>query len=86
MSDLISKKQLLSRLIAGDFRFTTHALLRMEQRFVSVTGIRSCARRWRSVLYQPVNDTWKVSGLDNFGEKLVVICTVQDGVLIVTVY
>jgi len=72
-------------LIKGEFRWSVHATLRAQERFVSELDIRCCARKGKAI-FQPDRGTWKVSGQDEHGEKLIVICKYVAEVLIVTVY
>lgn len=79
-------EELKKRLREGDFRLTLHAIEQMEHRFVLEDDIKSVGRTARRCLFQPEKDTWRVEGKDLDGERLVVVCALEQNVLIVTVF
>lgn len=81
-----TKKFIRVCLAKGRFKLTLHAAERMSERFISQSDIKSCGKTAKKIEFQPDNKTWKVIGKDSDAEKLTVICTVKDGVLIVTAY
>jgi len=58
----------------------------MRQRSVSKADIQSCGRTIRSCLYQAQKATWRIEGDDLDGEIITVICGMDDGVIIVTLF
>ena len=80
------KKLIKECLAKGKFTLTLHAAERMSERYVFEADIKSCGKTAKKIEFQPNNNTWKVLGKDLDGDRLTVICTFKDGVLIVTVY
>lgn len=80
------KKWVKVRLARGEFKLSIHAVERMAQRLVFESDIKACGRTCKKIEYQESKKSWKVIGKDLDGYKLTVICSVKDGVLIVTVY
>jgi hypothetical protein len=70
----------------GRFRFAIHAVRRMKQRSVTKADILACGRTAGSCDYQPERGTYRVEGEDLDGELLIVICGLEDGVVVVTVF
>ncbi len=79
-------KRLKQKLSQGEFRLSSHATVRSLERVVTENDIKTCGKTAKEIIYQPDNDTWKVKGKDLDGHKLTVICSIYNGVLIVTVY
>jgi hypothetical protein len=73
-------------LIAGRFRLSLHASERSYERIVTEDDIRHCGRTAKSIRFQELRGTWRVVGRDCDGETLNVICTVDEHLLILTVY
>lgn len=79
-------EEIKGRLKNGNFRLSLHALERMSERVVVYEDIRSVGRTARRCFFQPEKDTWRTEGTDLDGERLVVICTFEADVLVVTVF
>jgi hypothetical protein len=79
-------KIILSCLARGEFRLSLHALDRADERIVTEGDIVQVGKTARRCVFQPDRGTWRVDGKDLDGERLTVICTLEDGVLVVTVF
>ena len=65
---------------------TTHARLRMSERFVSELDIIEVANTVKTVTYQKANDTFLIVGKDTWKKKLSVSAALRNEVIIVTVF
>jgi hypothetical protein len=63
-----------------------HAAERSIQRFISKADIQSCGRTAKKIEFQHEKKTWKVIGKDLDKEKITVVCSLKDDLLIVTVF
>ena len=79
-------KLIIRRLKAGDFVLTIHARERMNERFVSEMDIVEVAKTMRTIRYQKEKDTYLLSGLSTWKEKLTVSAALRGQVIIVTVF
>lgn len=70
----------------GQFVLTLHARERMNERFVAELDIVEVAKTVESIKRQKANDTYLVSGLSTWKEKLKVAVAVRGEVIIVTVF
>ena len=77
---------ILDALGDGRFRFAIHAVRRMKQRSVTKADIQACGRTAGSCDYQPERGTYRIEGDDLDGEPLIVICGLEDGVVVITVF
>lgn len=77
-------ENILEDLKSGDFKLTTHARQRMNQRNVTMNDIKTCAQNAKVTVQ--ADGTFKVEGYDEDSEELTLICAVSNGTLIVTVY
>ena len=82
----ITKKWIKENLAKGNFRITVHAAERMEERGIFESDLRCCGRTSKKIDFQDDKGTWKVVGKNLDSEKLTVICSVRDRMLIVTTY
>jgi hypothetical protein len=82
----VTQKWIKQRLASGQFKISVHASIRMQERFVLEADIKSCGATARKIEYQADLKTWKVIGKDLDGEKITVICSVKNQLLIVTVF
>jgi hypothetical protein len=80
------EKLIIKRIKAGEFVLTVHARERMNERFVSEMDIVEVAKTLRSIRYQVEKDTYLLSGLSSWKEKLTVSAAVRRQVIIVTVF
>ncbi len=80
------EKLVIKRIKAGEFIFTLHARERMNERFVSEMDIVEVAKTLRSIRYQAEKDTFLLSGLSTWKEKLTVSAALRGQVIIVTVF
>ncbi|MBI4405051.1 MAG: DUF4258 domain-containing protein [Deltaproteobacteria bacterium] len=80
------EKFILKEIRAGNFVLTVHARERMNERFISELDIVEVAKTLRSILYQKKNDTYLLTGLSTWKEKLMVSAAVRGKVIIVTVF
>lgn len=76
--------QILSALSLGDYRVTFHAKLRMSERNISHADIRNCGQSGLAIVQS--DGKIKVVGRDIDGAQLTLICVIEDGVLLVTVF
>lgn len=76
----------LDALKDGIFFISTHAVRRMNQRAITAADIRACGRTARNCIYQAQHGTWLIEGEDLDGVMLTVICGIDKGVIIVTIY
>lgn len=77
---------LILKLSLGEFLLTTHARVRMNERLVSEFDIISAAKNLRSIKHQTLNNTYLVTGVDDFEQVLSVSAAIRDDILIVTVF
>ena len=77
---------ILDALKAGAFLLSVHAIERMKQRCVTAADIQACGRTARSCVYQAQSVTWRIDGECLDGEKLTLICGLDDAVVVVTVF
>lgn len=82
----MTKQEIKQKLARGEFRITSHAVTRMNERYITEADIKSCGRTAKRLTFQEDNDSWKVVGKDLDGYKITVICAVRGHMLIVTVY
>lgn len=80
------EKLIIKRIKAGAFILTVHARERMNERFVSEIDIVEVAKTLRSIRYQKEKDTYLLSGLSTWKEKLMVSAALRAQVIIVTVF
>jgi hypothetical protein len=80
------EKLIIKRIKAGEFVLTVHARERMNERFVSEMDIVEVAKTLRSIRYQEEKDTYLLSGLSTWKEKLMVSAALREQVIIVTVF
>jgi len=76
--------QILSALSLGDYRVTLHAKLRMSERNISHADIRNCGQSGLAMAQS--DGKVKVVGRDIDGVQLTLICVIEDGVLLITVF
>lgn len=74
---------IIEDLINGDYKITDHASIRMGQRGVTRFDISCCAETCKSVVIS--DGKFLVSGVDEAGDELVLICGYRDGTVIVSV-
>ena len=77
---------IIEALRTGSFFLSVHAARRMRHRSVSKADIQNCGRTVRSSLNQAKKSTWRIVGQDLDGEILTVICGMDNGVVVVTIY
>ena len=65
--------------------YTDHALERMAERKVRHSDVLSAIQTARSCLSQR-NGSWRVCGLDTFGDTLTVVMVFVEGALVITVF
>mgnify|MGYP001562672143 CR=1 FL=1 len=80
------EKFILAQLKVGNFSLTIHARERMNERFISELDIVEIAKTLRSIRRQKTNDTYLLSGLSTWKEKLKVSVAVRKEVIVVTVF
>lgn len=71
---------------ANRIEVTKHARERMEERNVRRQDIIHALLNATSWVYQPSNDTWKVTGPDLSELSLAVVVAIDDGVIVVTIF
>ena len=81
-----SEKRIIKELKAGNFVLTVHARERMNERFVSELDIREVAKTLKSIKFQVKTDTYLLTGLSTWKEKLMVSAAIRGKVIIVTVF
>ena len=72
--------------MAGNFILTLHARERMNERLVSELDIVEVANTLRSIRFQAKTDTYLLTGLSTWREKLMVSAAFRSKVIIVTVF
>ena len=77
-------KRILSDICQGRYRITRHAKERMDERGVTSSDIRSCAKTAGSIVQQE-NKKHLISGFDVSGDKLRVVAVWDSETLIITV-
>lgn len=80
------EKFILRKIKLGEYVITSHAWSRMNERHVTGADIIEVARTVRSIQRQDQNDTYLITGLNTWGEKLMMSVAVRDKVIIVTVF
>lgn len=80
------EKLIIKRIKAGEFFLTIHARERMNERFISEMDIVEVAKTLKAIRYQPDKDTYLLSGLSTWREKLSVSAALRQHVIIVTVF
>lgn len=70
---------------ANRIRLTLHARQRMEQRCTRYQELRSILMNASSCSVQK-SERWRVHGVDADGDQLEVIVTMQDGLLVITLF
>ena len=80
------EKRIIKDLKAGNFVLTLHARERMNERFVSELDIVEVGHTLKSIRYQANTDTYLLTGLNTWKEKLMVSAAFRDKVIIVTVF
>lgn len=80
------EKFIIKRIKAGAFVLTVHARERMNERFVSEMDIVEVAKTQRSIRSQEEKDTYLLSELTVWKEKLTVSAALRGQVIIVTVF
>ncbi len=73
---------ILDEIVAGNYRTTRHAHLRMSERNISEADIVECAL---SGQIKSIDRKFIINGFDIDGEKLRIICTYKYDVLLITV-
>lgn len=72
-----------AEIVSNNFRLTSHARLRMDERNVTRKDIIECVR---SGLGFTEGDKFNFVGYDSEGIKLKVVCAYIESILIITVY
>ena len=80
------EKRIVKELKAGNFVLTVHARERMNDRLVSELDIVEVANTLKSIRYQAKTDTYLLTGMSTWNEKLMVSAAFRGKVLIVTVF
>ena len=80
------EKHIVKELKAGNFVLTLHARERMNERLVSELDIVEVANTLKSIRYQAKTDTYLLTGLSTWKEKLMVSAAIRGKVVIVTVF
>ena len=80
------EKFIVKELKAGNFVLTLHARERMNERLVSEMDIVEIANTLKTIKYQAKTDTYLLTGLSTWKEKLMVSAAFRDKVIIVTVF
>jgi Domain of unknown function (DUF4258) len=75
---------LLNELKKGNYFLTLHARKRMALRNISHKDIQKCGENGTATLIE--DGKIKVKGLDLDGVELVLICTVEEKVILITVF
>ena len=81
-----AEKLLILKLSLGEFLLTAHARTRMNERLVSEFDIICAAKNLQNIKHQAENNTYLVTGVDDFKKTLSISAAVRDDVLIVTVF
>jgi hypothetical protein len=81
-----TEKAILNALSSGEFLLSVHAVRRMGQRCITSADIRACGRTAKSCIYQSRQRTWRIEGADSDKEPLIVICGIDQAVVIVTMF
>jgi hypothetical protein len=79
-------EHIVACLARGEFRLSLHALDRANERIVTEADIIQVGKTARHCVLQPERETWRVVGRDLDGMRLTVICALEEGVLVVTVF
>ena len=77
-------QEFLSLMASGNYRITLHARKRMAERNITDADIRNSAITGSVLIMK--DGKLKVKGFDLDGEELIVICVIEDGIIIVTVF
>ena len=80
------EKRIIKELKAGNFVLTLHARERMNERLVSELDIVEVANTVKSIRYHVKTDTYLLSGLSTWKERLMLSAAFRDKVIIVTVF
>lgn len=85
---LVSKfeTRIIKEIKAGNFVLTLHARERMNERLVSELDIVEVANTLKTIRYQANTDTYLLTGLSTWKEKLIVSAAFRGKVIIVTVF
>lgn len=79
------KEQVLNLIISGHYILTHHAYQRMQERSITGSDIRECARTTKKIELQD-GDKFKIQGLDLTDVETTIICALKDNVVIITVF
>jgi hypothetical protein len=71
---------------ANRIRFSSHARARMTQRSITYQDIRSTLVTSTACVAGSDADRWVVTGVDLDGEETEVVCAVEEGVVVITVF
>ena len=80
------EKAIITALWTGRFFLSVHAARRMQQRSITKADIRGCGRTAESCIFQTGRGTYRVDGKAIEDEPLTVICGIDEGIVIVTLF
>lgn len=81
-----TEKLIVRQIKEEDFVLTLHARERMNERNITDADIVEVARTLKSIKRQELNNTYLLTGLSTWGEKMKVSAGLRDQVIIVTVF
>jgi hypothetical protein len=82
---LVSIKQIIAALTAGNVRFSEHALIQMSKRGLTQADVLRVAHTCVSFKWQETKQTFLVAGYAENGKGAAFSCIVEGGVVVVTV-
>lgn len=86
MTAVEAKATIAGLAAANRIRFVTHARERMSQRRITYQDIRNALVNATTCVAASEAGRWVVAGLDLDGEETKVVCAIENGVVVITVY
>jgi hypothetical protein len=81
-----AKSEIARFAVANRIRIVTHARERMAQRSITYRDIRNALINASACVAGEDAGRWVVTGLDLDGEDTKVVCAIEDGVVVITVF
>jgi hypothetical protein len=79
-------KEITIALRTGRFFLSVHAARRMRQRSITMADIQACAHTTESCIFQIGRGTFRVEGRGLDGQPLAVICGIDEGIIVITLF
>lgn len=86
VTDTEAKATIAEHAAANRIRFVNHARERMQQRSITYRDVRNVLMHATACVAAESAERWAVTGLDLDGEATKVVCALESGALVITVY